>query len=153
MSCDRQLCVLREAVISWSIYLGRALSPFFSCSLSASADTLASLPALRGLAACRVAVTAWVEASFRYNLPPTLTRLVGPLSDLKGEISPTTVEGRELRLVVNEMRALSERLVDLKRECEGALRRNPSLIWQMDGPGGDAYWPVWEEIVASGNGL
>jgi hypothetical protein len=75
------------------------------------------------------------------------------LSDLKGEISPTTVKGRELRLVVNEMRALSERLVDLKRECEGTLRRNPSLIWQMDGPGGDAYWPVWEEIVASGNGL
>jgi hypothetical protein len=48
--------------------------------------------------------------------------------------------------VVNELRVLSERLLFLKRECEGALRANPSLIWQMGTRGGEAYWPVWEDI-------
>jgi hypothetical protein len=71
---------------------------------------------------------------------------------LKGEISPATVEGKELRLVVNEIRGLSERLVNLKKEHEGVMRVNPSLIWQMDEPGADAYWPVWEEIVANTSG-
>ena len=79
-------------------------------------------------------------------MPPTLTRLVGPLSDLKGEIPPSTVEGRLLRQVVTEIRVLSDRLEVLKREWQSVLRGNPSLIWQMDAVGGgEAYWPGWAE--------
>lgn len=149
---DTYLPFLRYAALCWPIHLSRALSSQTQhVGKSMSPASLPYLDALSAFLSSRVAVTAWVETSFRYNLPPTLTRLVGPLSDLKGEISPSTVEGKELRLVVNEMRELSERLVDLKRECEGALRQNPSLIWQMDGAvGEEAYWPVWEEIVDGG---
>jgi hypothetical protein len=142
VSFDTHLPFLRYAALCWPIHLSRALSA--SSHISPTTDTFAYLPTLAAFLSSRLAVTAWVEASFRYNLPPTLTRLVGPLSDLKGEIPPTTVEGKELRLVVNGMRELSERLVGLKRECEGVFRQNPSLIWQMDGPG-EAYWPVWED--------
>jgi hypothetical protein len=144
---DTHLPFLRYAALCWPIHLSRALSA--SSHPTSTPDTFAYLPALAAFLTSRLAVTAWVEASFRYNLPPTLTRLVGPLSDLKGEIPPTTVEGKELRLVVNGMRELSERLVGLKRECEGVFRQNPSLIWQMDGPG-EAYWPVWEDGVGGG---
>ncbi|USP76792.1 hypothetical protein yc1106_04066 [Curvularia clavata] len=144
---------LRYAALCWPIHLSRALSLSSHHSITASVKaTFAYLPALSAFLSSRLAVTSWVEASFRYNLPPTLTRLIGPLSDLKSEISPSTTKGRELRLVVHEMRVLSERLFDLKRGHEGVIRRNPSLIWQMDEPGADAYWPVWEEIVASANG-
>jgi hypothetical protein len=150
---DTHLPFLRYAVLCWPIHLSRALILSSHPSTTAStADTLAYLPALSAFLSSRLTVTLWVEASFRYNLPPTLTRLVGPLSDLKGEISPSTVKGRELRLVVNEMRFLSERLVGLKREYEGMMRRNPSLIWQMDEPGGDAYWPVWEDVIVNASG-
>jgi hypothetical protein len=148
---DTHLPFLRYAALCWPIHLSRALSPSSNYVTISSVDTLAHLPALGAFLASRLAVTAWVEASFRYNLPPTLTRLVGPLSDLKGEISPATVQGKQLRLVVNEMRQLSERLVELKTEYEGVMRQNPSLIWQMDRPGGDEFWPVWEEIVAGGS--
>jgi hypothetical protein len=149
---DTHLPFLRYAALCWPIHLSRALSPSSHYATTPPTDTLAYLPALSAFLASRLAVTVWVEASFRYNLPPTLTRLVGPLSDLKGEISPATVEGKELRLVVNEIRGLSERLVNLKKEHEGVMRVNPSLIWQMDEPGADAYWPVWEEIVANTSG-
>lgn len=149
---DTHLPFLRYAALCWPIHLSRALSPSSHYTTTSSADTLPYLPALSAFLASRVAVTAWVEASFRYSLPPTLTRLIGPLSDLKGEISPATVEGKELRLVVTEMRILSERLVGLKREHEGVMRRNPSLMWQMDEPGGNTYWPVWEDVLANVSG-
>ena len=146
---DTHLPFLRYAVLCWPIHLSRALSPSPHHSPTTStSDTFAYLPALATFLTSRLAVTAWVEASFRYNLPPTLTRLVGPLSDLKGEIPPATVERKELRLVVNGMKELSERLVGLKRDHEGVFRQNPSLIWQLDEPGGEAFWPLWEEVVA-----
>ncbi|KAG9190705.1 hypothetical protein G6011_08793 [Alternaria panax] len=147
---DTHLPFLRYAALCWPIHLSRALTPS-SHHTTSSADTLAYLPVLGVFLASRLAVTTWVEASFRYSLPPTLTRLVGPLSNLKSELSPATVEGKELRLVVNMIRGLSEKLVDLKRKHEGVMRQNPSLIWQMNGPCGDAYWPVWERIVAGVN--
>lgn len=149
---DTHLPFLRYAALCWPIHLSRALSSSSHYTTPSPANTLAYLPALSAFLASRIAVTAWVEASFRYSLPPTLTRLIGPLSDLKGEISPATVEGKELRLVVTEMRVLSERLLELKREYEGVMRRNPSLIWQMDEPGENAYWPVWEDVFANGSG-
>jgi hypothetical protein len=62
------------------------------------------------------------------------------------------MEGKELRLVINAIRDLSEELLGLKREYEGVMRQNPSLIWQMDGPERAVYWPVWEEIVVGENG-
>ncbi|KAF1839228.1 hypothetical protein BDW02DRAFT_231629 [Decorospora gaudefroyi] len=143
---DTHLPFLRYAALCWPIHLSRALS--LSPSPCHHTTTLAYLPALAAFLSSRLALTAWVEASFRYKLPPTLTRLVGPLSDLKGEIPPASVQGKELRLVVGEMRMLSERLVGLKREFEGVLRGNPSLVWQMDERrGGEAYWPVWEDVV------
>ena len=144
---DTHLPFLRYAALCWPIHLTRALTPSTSSSpyrhgSPSSPTTLAYLPSLNTFLSSRLAVTAWVEASYRYNLPPTLTRLVGPLSDLKGEIPPGTAEGRLLRQVVTEIRVLSDRLEGLKRECQSVLRGNPSLIWQMDGVGGgEAYWP------------
>ncbi|EOA92353.1 uncharacterized protein SETTUDRAFT_170945 [Exserohilum turcica Et28A] len=133
---DTQLPFLRYAALFWPIHLSRALSLSSHHSTALARDTLAYLPALGAFLSSRFAVTSWVEASFRYNLPPTLTRLIGPLSDLKGEISPSTTKGRELRLA---------------REYESIMRQNPSLIWQMDEPGAEHYWPVWEDVIANGS--
>ena len=143
---DTHLQFLRYAALCWPIHLSRALSDGHTYRLCGLVSTLSLfLPALNAFLSSRLAITAWVEASFRYNLPPTLTRLVSPLSDLKAEIPPSTAQGKELRLVVNDIRMLSERLIDLKRECATSLRENPSLIWQqVDTAGGEQYWPVWD---------
>ncbi|PZD26611.1 FCP1, TFIIF-interacting CTD phosphatase, NLI-interacting factor, partial [Pyrenophora tritici-repentis] len=135
---DTHLPFLRYAALCWPIHLTRTLTPSPSPhhpTSASTATTLAYLPSLNAFLASRFAVTAWVEASYRYNLPPTLTRLVGPLSDLKAEILPSTIEGRLLRQVITEIRVLSEKLGALKREWQGVLRTNPSLIWQMEGVG------------------
>lgn len=145
---DTHLPFLRYAALCWPIHLSRALSDNHIHHQNNSLST--SVPYLSALSAfltSRVAVTTWVEASFRYSLPPTLTRLVGPLSDLKGEISPATLEGKELRVGVNEFRELSEKLVELKREHGTILRDNASLIWQMEASDGEEYWPIWEAGV------
>ncbi|KAF2848970.1 hypothetical protein T440DRAFT_427681 [Plenodomus tracheiphilus IPT5] len=144
---DSHLPFLRYAALCWPIHLSRALSHGHHNVNLSSPESYPYLPALSIFLASRLAITVWVEASYHYNLPPSLSRLVGPLSDLKGEVSPATVKGKELRFAVNALRELSERLVHLKRECEGALRQNPSLIWQMEEVGEGAYWPVWEEVV------
>ncbi|KAF1940879.1 hypothetical protein EJ02DRAFT_405735 [Clathrospora elynae] len=139
---DTHLPFLRYAALCWPIHLSRALSLLPNTATS----SYPYLPALSAFLTSRLATTVWIEASYRYNFPPTLSRLVGPLSDLRGEITPATVEGRELRKVVDEMRELSGRLVGLKREHEGLLRHKPSLVWQMDGGGGgEVYWPVYED--------
>ncbi|KAF1849900.1 uncharacterized protein K460DRAFT_326227 [Cucurbitaria berberidis CBS 394.84] len=127
---DTNLPFLRYAALCWPVHLSRALSgsnapAYLPLSLEPHATT-PYLPALSAFLTSRLAVAAWVEASFRYNLPPTLTRLVGPLSDLKGEIPSATKEGQELRL--------------LKKEYVEIMRENPGLIWQM----GEGYWPMWE---------
>ncbi|CAO2658715.1 Nn.00g064380.m01.CDS01 [Neocucurbitaria sp. VM-36] len=143
---DTNFPFLRYAALCWPIHLSRALADSTTHSHFPTSHepyaTVPYLPALSAFLTSRLAITAWVEASFRYSLPPTLTRLVGPLSDLKGEISPATAEGKELRLVVSKLRELSEWLVELKREHVEIMRENPSLIWQIDGD----YWPVWEHI-------
>lgn len=143
ISFDSQLPFLRYAALCWPIHLSRALS----VHVSHHATTVTYLAPLNAFLASRLAVTSWVEASLRYELSPTLTRLLGPLSDLKGELSPTTIEGRELRLVVNEMRHLNEMLVTLKSEYAMSLRVNPSLIWQLDGADSEAFWPIWEDVA------
>jgi hypothetical protein len=145
---DTNLPFLRYASLCWPIHLSRALAPThiihpYVTPSPSPFQAVPYLPALSAFLASRLAVTAWVEASFRYNLPPTLTRLVGPLADLKGEIPPATIEGRELRLVLGALNVLSEKLMDLKRGFATSLRENPSLIWQMEEDGED-YWPVWD---------
>ncbi|KAF2833974.1 hypothetical protein CC86DRAFT_312197 [Ophiobolus disseminans] len=146
---DTNLPFLRYASLCWPIHLSRALSlahdhhPYIIPS-PGPFSAVPYLPTLSAFLSSRLAVTAWVEASFRYNLPPTLTRLVGPLSDLKAELPPATIEGKELRHVLGELNVLSERLMELKREHATSLRGNPSLIWQMDEADGGEYWPVWD---------
>ncbi|OAL48734.1 hypothetical protein IQ07DRAFT_513277 [Pyrenochaeta sp. DS3sAY3a] len=138
---DTQLPFLRYAALCWPIHLSRALLP------SGQPTPPSYLPALSAFLRSRLAVAAWVEASFRYKFPPTLTRLIAPLALLKAEIPPATYEGKELRGVLGEMRELSEALVQVKREWATSLRENPSLIWQMEVASGEEYWPVWGNIV------
>jgi hypothetical protein len=146
---DTNLPFLRYASLCWPVHLSRALAPThnnhpYVIPSPGPFQAVPYIPALSAFLASRLAVTAWVEASFRYSLPPTLTRLVGPLADLKGEIPPATIEGKELRLVVSELNILSERLMELKRGFATSLRENPSLIWQMEETVGEDYWPVWD---------
>jgi hypothetical protein len=149
---DTTLPFLRYASLCWPIHLSRALTPTHNNHLyiipsPGPFQAVPYLPALGTFLSSRLAVTAWVEASFRYSLPPTLTRLVGPLSDLKGEIPPATIEGRELRVVLTELHILSERLMELKSGFATSLRDNPSLIWQMEDTVGQGYWPVWDGSI------
>jgi hypothetical protein len=146
---DTNLPFLRYASLCWPVHLSRALAPtlndhHYIIPCPTPFEAVPYLPALSALLSSRLAITAWVEASFRYSLPPTLTRLVGPLSDLKGEIPPATIEGQELRLVVSGLNVLSERLVELKRGYATSLRENPSLIWQIGDTVGQDYWPIWD---------
>jgi hypothetical protein len=145
---DTNLPFLRYASLCWPIHLSRALAPNnthpYVIPCPGPFEAVPYIPALSAFLASRLAVTAWVEASFRYSLPPTLTRLVGPLADLKGEIPPATIEGKELRLVLGELNILSEKLMELKRGYTTSLRENPSLIWQIGNAVGEEYWPVWD---------
>jgi hypothetical protein len=149
---DTNLPFLRYASLCWPIHLSRALAPthnnhHYIIPCPGPFEAVPFIPPLSAFLSSRIAVTAWVEASFRYSLPPTLTRLVGPLADLKAEISPATIEGKELRLVLDQLNILSERLMELKRGHATSLRENPSLIWQIGDTVGDDYWPVWDGSI------
>lgn len=146
---DTNLPFLRYASLCWPVHLSRALAPThndhpYVIPCPGPFEAVPYIPALSAFLSSRLAVTSWVEASFRYSLPPTLTRLVGPLADLKGEMPPATIEGKELRLVVGALNILSEKLMELKRGYATSLRENPSLIWQIGDTVGDEYWPVWD---------
>ncbi|PSN68713.1 hypothetical protein BS50DRAFT_490737 [Corynespora cassiicola Philippines] len=142
---DAQLPFLRYAALCWPIHLSKALA---CTSASASTPHTPWLVPLSHFLTDRPALTAWVEASWRYSLPPNVSRLVPLLSELKAAVPPATVEGRELRWVVNGLRELGERLREL-REWGVTVGGNPSLVWQWDqrlGMGeGERYWPVWDE--------
>jgi hypothetical protein len=149
---DTTLPFLRYASLCWPIHLSRALSPThnvhpYIIPCPGPFEAVPFIPPLSAFLSSRIAVTAWVEASFRYSLPPTLTRLAGPLADLKAEIPAATIEGKELRLVVGELNLLGERLMELKRGYATSLRENPSLIWQIGDTVGDDYWPVWDGSI------
>lgn len=148
ISFDTKLPFLRYASLCWPIHLSRALSPNnnhpYVIPCPGPFEAVPYIPALSAFLSSRLAVTTWVEASLRYSLPPTLTRLVGPLADLKGEIPPATIEGKELRLVISELNIMSEKLMDLKRGYATSLTQNPSLIWQIGDAVGEDYWPVWD---------
>jgi hypothetical protein len=156
-SCfDDDIPFLRYASLCWPIHLTRALadaaprSPSLLTMRSNNSTKIKTndpfhntpwLPVLGAFLADRSAVTAWVEASWRYSLPPNVSRLIPLLCDIKSALPPATVEGRELRLVVQELRELSDQLIVLKHEYGITLRENPSLIWQMEG----VFWPRWDE--------
>jgi hypothetical protein len=149
---DTNLPFLRYASLCWPIHLSRALAPThnnhsYVIPCPGPFEAVPFVPALSAFLSSRIAVTAWVEASLRYSLPPTLTRLVGPLADLKAEFPPATIEGKEIRLVVGELNMLGERLMELKRGYSTSLRENPSLIWQIGDTVGDNYWPVWDGSI------
>ncbi|KAF2692106.1 hypothetical protein K458DRAFT_381930 [Lentithecium fluviatile CBS 122367] len=147
---DEDLPFLRYSSLCWPIHLTRALSNPSHSNTSNQPTPYAQVPYLPSLSAFltdRAAVTAWVEASWRYNLPPNLSRLVPLLSDLKACIPPATVEGREIRWVVQGLRELSNALNELKEEFGTTLRENPSLVWQWRGPGGS-----WRTGKVGGSG-
>jgi hypothetical protein len=149
---DTNLPFLRYASLCWPIHLSRALAPThnnhpYAIPKPGPFEAIPFIPALGAFLSSRIAVTAWVEASLRYSLPPTLARLVGPISDLKAEFSPVSIESKELRFVIDELNILSKNLMELKREHSTSLRENPSLIWQVGDTVGEHYWPVWDGSI------
>ena len=137
---DAELPFLRYASLCWPIHLTRALAgsqphPESSTRRSPESFNAPWLTSLSTFLTDRMAVTVWVEASWRYSLPPNLSRLVPLLENLKSRTAPATIEGRELRWVVHGIRELSEALNELKDEYGTTLRENPSLIWQWRGSG------------------
>jgi hypothetical protein len=146
LTFDVHLPFLRYAALCWPIHLSRALANPAARPSSTPNDPFAYtpwLPSLSQFLAERPAVTTWVESSWRYSLPPNLSRILPPLITIKSEVPPATVEGRELRWVVHGLRQLSEALNELRAEYGTTLRDNPSLIWQAATEGG--FWPVWDE--------
>lgn len=150
---DDDIPFLRYSSLCWPVHLTRALSnprprpdPIVHSNTSPFLRT-PWLPALSQFLTDRTAVTAWVEASWRYSLPPNISRLIPLLLIIKSEIPPATVEGRELRWVVHGLRQLSDALNELKGDYGTTLRDNPSLIWQwnIQAATEEAFWPVWDE--------
>ncbi|KAF2117823.1 hypothetical protein BDV96DRAFT_570977 [Lophiotrema nucula] len=149
---DATMPFLRYASLCWPVHLTRALSnplprpppafnnvdPFYYSPW---------LPVLSQFLTDRAAVTTWVEASWRYSLPPNLSRLVPLLLTTKSEIPPATIEGRELRWVLHGLRQLSDALNELRGEYGVTLRENASLIWQwnIQAATEGGFWPVWDE--------
>ncbi|KAF1960373.1 hypothetical protein CC80DRAFT_292716 [Byssothecium circinans] len=159
---------LRYASLCWPIHLSRALSSSTSTQPSQSPppwqpsspqrpfSNLPWLPPLSAFLTDRAAVTTWVEASWRFNLPPNLSRLVPLLDAVRAHVPPATVEGRELRWVVHGMRELREALNELKDEYGTTLRENPGLIWQWRGMalgvGAGGVWGLGGSVGNNGIG-
>lgn len=150
---DANMPFLRYAALCWPVHLTRALSNPPSRSNTTnqrSSDPFSQtpwLPALSQFLTQRSTVTTWVEASWRYSLPPNLSRLIPLLINIKSEIPPATIEGRELRWVVHGLRQLSDALNELRGDYGATLRDNPSLIWQwnIQAATEGGFWPVWDE--------
>ncbi|KAF2184456.1 hypothetical protein K469DRAFT_185232 [Zopfia rhizophila CBS 207.26] len=168
-SFDTNMPFLRYAALCWPIHLTRALSsptprpsptlrPFPVLISPHNSDPYAFTPWLSSLSRLltdRPALTTWVEASWRYDLPPNLSRLVPVITTMKSEIPPATIEGRELRWVVHGLRQLSEALNELRGDYGVTLRENPSLIWQwnIQAATEGGFWPVWDERKGCVHGL
>ncbi|KAF2467048.1 uncharacterized protein BDR25DRAFT_267857 [Lindgomyces ingoldianus] len=158
---DFNLPFLRYAALCWPVHLYRALVnrvPRCTSPTLSSTDPFSNtpwLPALSHFLTERAAVTTWVEASWRYSLPPNLSRLVPLLINIKSEIPPATIEGRELRWVVHGLRQLSDALNELRGDYGFTLRDNPSLVWQwnIQAATEGGFWPVWDERKGCVHGL
>lgn len=151
---DANIPFLRYATLCWPIHLTRALSSDSAATFNLASPTSPSspnisriswLPALSNFLADRMALTTWTEASWRYNFPPNLSRLLPLLANLKSELPPATVDGKDLRWVVHGLRESSEALNELREQGGTRLRENPSLIWQWATEEGQAqFWPLWD---------
>ncbi|OAG07638.1 uncharacterized protein CC84DRAFT_1089035 [Paraphaeosphaeria sporulosa] len=137
---DAALPFLRYASLCWPIHLTRALTPPLNSSSqqlqsspSSSSQQYPWLTSLSTFLTDRAAVTTWVEASWRYNLPPNLSRLVPLLEAVKSRTPPATVEGRELRWVVHGVRELSEGLNAVREGWGHRVREDPGLVWGWRG--------------------
>lgn len=152
---DANIPFLRYATLCWPIHLTRALSGIRTPNSlptspsSPSADSPSHIPWLSPLSnflANRIAITTWAEASWRYNFSPNLSRLLPLLINLKSEIPPATVDGRDIRWTVQGLRDSSDALNELREKWGARLRENPSLIWQWkDEEGQPGFWPRWDE--------
>ncbi|CAI6338080.1 unnamed protein product [Periconia digitata] len=133
---DANTPFLRYASLCWPIHLTRALSQQPLPSSYSSSTTHPTSPWLAPLSAfltSHSAVTAWVEASWRFNLPPNLSRLIPLLEALKAVVPPATVEGRELRWVVKGIRELCGACRELRDGFGTAVGKDPGLVWRWRG--------------------
>ncbi|KAF2441663.1 hypothetical protein P171DRAFT_418371 [Karstenula rhodostoma CBS 690.94] len=133
---DAALPFLRYASLCWPIHLTRALTSPSSSPFPQTPPASMQYPWLTSLSTFltdRAAVTTWVEASWRYNLPPNLSRLVPLLETVKSRTPPATVEGRELRWVVHGVRELSEGLNAVREGWGHRVREDPGLVWGWRG--------------------
>lgn len=151
---DKSFPLLRYASLCWPVHLTRALSsqtqpPSSNLSSITSNINHATpwLPILSQFLTVRLAVTVWVEGSWRYHFPPNLSRLVPLISRLTANTSPNSIQERELRWVVHGLKQLSEALNELRNDYGVTLANNPSLIWQrsIQGATDGMFWPVWDE--------
>ncbi|KAF2652460.1 hypothetical protein K491DRAFT_718890 [Lophiostoma macrostomum CBS 122681] len=152
---DLGMPFLRYAALCWPVHLTRALSTLTPAAPRAALTTEHTsssfahtpwLPVLSQFLTDRIAVTTWVEASWRYHLPPNLARLIPLLLSVKSEMPPATIEGREVKWVVQGLRQLSEALTELRDEYGASLGENASLIWQWNIQAATVgFWPVWDE--------
>jgi hypothetical protein len=143
----------RYAALCWPIHLSPALSK--STRLSPNDAGRANnrtpprpwLPALSQFLTQRSAVTAWVEASWRYDFPPNLSRLIPLFVDLEATVAATTPEGRELRWVIQGVGQLNDALQQLRLEFGAKLALYPGLVWRggLHGGAGRSFWSVWDE--------
>lgn len=160
--------LLRYASLFWPVHLSRSLSlPRLNYEEGKPAQYLSTIqqplqnpitpemnqqphdewiPVLSQFLIDRLAVTVWVEASWRYHLPPNLSRLVPLVEGSKKNIWPRSIESRELSWVILGLKQLVEALNELRRDHNVHLRANPSLIWKRNIQSAtDAmFWPVWD---------
>ncbi|KAJ4357854.1 uncharacterized protein N0V89_002431 [Didymosphaeria variabile] len=133
---DADLPFLRYASLCWPIHLTRALtSPPPSSYLPPGPPQYPWLTPLSTFLTDRAAVTTWVEASWRYKLPPNLSRLVPLLEVVKSKTPTATAEGRELRWVVHGVRELSEGLNAVREGWGTRVKENPGLVWGGEADG------------------
>ena len=161
---DVNFPLLRYAALCWPVHLTRSLSsptmtspavmnyhlqPFSGSHNAPRA--IPWLPVLSHFLTDRLATTAWVEASWRYNLPPNISRLMPLVSTLKDTIPPNSNDGREIKWVFQGLKQLSEALNELRNDYGATLGQNPSLIWQWNirSATEGTFWPVWDERRAA----
>lgn len=152
---DKNFPLLRYASLCWPVHLTRALSSLNPTSTPSLLypttvninHTSPWLPVLSHFLTDRLAVTVWVEASWRYHFPPNISRLVPLVLGLTENTPPNSIQDRELRWVVHGLRQLSEVLTELRNDYSITLANNPSLIWQrsVHGTTDGVFWPVWDE--------
>ncbi|KAH0494645.1 hypothetical protein TgHK011_001259 [Trichoderma gracile] len=97
----------------------------------------------------RLSVTAWVEASYAFKVPPRLSRLPPALVYLRPQ--PTdmamTVQTREYQWTYLGLQQLVQALNYLQKSSGSVLLRRPRMIWseEIAMAVDEDFWPNWEE--------